>query len=152
MSPPPGGGGGGGGVCKKEEARTGWCYRCVDGSIGGWGGSASALWRAFASYERTCGTACASVSSGSGIREISTPRLQAWWGFKEDALSSLSLRRVVVTLGGLGCVKCYTRLTGTKWENDASLKGRVGDKIRSPCTNWLRLSGDRWATTFVTDA
>ena len=102
-----------GGECKKEEARTGWCYRCVDGSIGGWGGSASALWRAFASYERTCGTACALVSSGSGIRKISTARLQAWWGFKEDALSSLSLRRVVVTLGGIRCVKRYTRLTGT---------------------------------------
>lgn len=46
-----------------------------------------------------------------------------------------------MTLGGIRCVKCYTRLTGTKWENDASLKGRV-----------LRLSGDQWAATFVTAA
>lgn len=43
-----------------------------------------------------------------------------------------------MTLGGIRCVKCYTRLTGTKWENDASLKGRV-----------LRLSGDQWAATRV---
>ena len=37
-----------------------------------------------------------------------------------------------------------------RWENDASLKGRVGDNLnRSPCTNWLRLSGDRWATLLL---
>jgi len=33
-----------------------WCYRCEDGSIGGWGGSASAPWRASASCGKTCGS------------------------------------------------------------------------------------------------
>lgn len=40
--------------------RTEWCYRCEGESIGEWGGSASAPWRASAS----CGKTCGSVSRG----------------------------------------------------------------------------------------
>lgn len=50
------------GSCASDDASrcSEWCYRCEGESIGEWGGSASAPWRASAS----CGKTCGSVSRG----------------------------------------------------------------------------------------